>query len=47
MIVSLSRVSIVDCNFDEVLNQQGMRALRLVVPRNLYKIVCLHVARFL
>ena len=47
LIVSISRVPIVDGNFDEVLNQKGMRALRLVVPRNLYKIICLHAARFL
>ena len=47
LIVSIPRVPIVDGNFDEVLNQKGMRALRLVVPRNLYKIICLHAARFL
>ena len=47
VIVSLSRVPIFDCNPDEVLNQHGMRALRLVVPRNLYKIIRLHTARFL
>ena len=47
VVFSLSRVSIFDCNSNEVLNQHGMRALRLVVPRNLYKIIRLHAARFL
>ena len=37
----------IDGEFDEVLNKQGVGALRLVVPRNVNKIVSLHAAGLL